>query len=559
MADEGNQARQDLEQLLKEYRNVEANRKAYAEESVQVIRKQEARLTKMKKEKEKLKSEIELESRFQPKSGENSKLAQLKQQDAEFKQRIENEKQNHIEMNKRIRYMKDKILEQRKTMGGVNASHDNQRMIQKQIRILENRLDKALVKFNEGLSHNKELRETIDNLRRERVVFDDIYRKLEKELIDKKRQMADVIEKSNQAYEERDSWQLEVASLQQQASKEAVEHEAAMSELNKVLAEQVDLLEQQEEEEEEDQEELTRRNKDGLSLAQDKAAVQFSMDKVKSYKQAFDRILSAMGMEPTEEGDEEEIGRIEELVTKFIKTEDQNFSLFNYVNEQNNEIERLTDQNNTLDQEIVKYTNETGDDSGQHQQLLKELETKLHNTEAMAERYEMRYNEAQKTVNSLKIAIQSLFEKIDCSSSGMAEMLADSIVTEANMMQFLGMIEQRTNEIIQDKVLGLQPSSPRASEAHPSPRPMSGVRPMTGASVQSNGGMMLGTGPAAPMGTDAIRVSPPSLDDYSSESDGDDMDDSDTRPLTLKELKDKTLKNIAMKNTQQKGRRRRKN
>ena len=42
-------------------------------------------------------------------------------------------------------------------MGGVNAARENQLMVQKQIRILENRLDKALVKFNEALAHNKEL------------------------------------------------------------------------------------------------------------------------------------------------------------------------------------------------------------------------------------------------------------------------------------------------------------------------------------------------------------------------------------------------------------------
>ena len=70
-------------------------------------------------------------------------------------------------------------------MGGVNAARENQLMVQKQIRILENRLDKALVKFNEALAHNKNLREEIDNLRRERVVFDNIYRKLEKELHEK--------------------------------------------------------------------------------------------------------------------------------------------------------------------------------------------------------------------------------------------------------------------------------------------------------------------------------------------------------------------------------------
>ena len=46
-------------------------------------------------------------------------------------------------------------------MGGVNAAKEGQKMIQKQVRILENRLDKALVKFNEALANNKRLREVL--------------------------------------------------------------------------------------------------------------------------------------------------------------------------------------------------------------------------------------------------------------------------------------------------------------------------------------------------------------------------------------------------------------
>jgi coiled-coil domain-containing protein 63/114 len=82
-----------------------------------------------------------------------------------------------------------------------------------QVRILENRLDKALTKFNEALSHNKSLRQEIDDLRRERTVFDGIYHKLEKDLVDKKKQMATIIELSNMAYEQRDNSQMEVSVL----------------------------------------------------------------------------------------------------------------------------------------------------------------------------------------------------------------------------------------------------------------------------------------------------------------------------------------------------------
>jgi hypothetical protein len=47
------------------------------------------------------------------------------------------------------------------------------------------------------------MRLSIDNLRRERLVFDNIYHKFERELIEHKKQMADIIETSNAAYEAR--------------------------------------------------------------------------------------------------------------------------------------------------------------------------------------------------------------------------------------------------------------------------------------------------------------------------------------------------------------------
>ena len=56
-------------------------------------------------------------------------------------------------------------------------------------------------------------REEIDNLRRERVVFDQINAKLAFELHEKKKEMAQIIEISNIAYEARDQAQNEMALL----------------------------------------------------------------------------------------------------------------------------------------------------------------------------------------------------------------------------------------------------------------------------------------------------------------------------------------------------------
>merc|ERR1719235_343069 len=107
--------------------------------------------------------------------------------------------------------------------------------IAKQIRILEDRLNAGLQKFNIAIAANKKLRDEIDTLRRERAVFDDIYRKLEIELQQKKKEMANIIEQANAAYEARDQAQAQMATLKQQADKEHQEFEKEWKELGRLI------------------------------------------------------------------------------------------------------------------------------------------------------------------------------------------------------------------------------------------------------------------------------------------------------------------------------------
>ncbi len=357
-------------------------------------------------------------------------LASLHDQGDLYTQKIEVENRNVKAMDEQIQLLKQKILYQRKHMGGVNAARENQAMIQKQIRILENRLDKALVKFNEALAHNKQLREEIDNLRRERVVFDNIYRKLERELHDKKKQMSNIIELSNLAYEQRDAAQMEVAAIEAQNRKEQEDFEQNMAEMGRLIERKRNTGSNADDPSAgnmtmDDEAKLkTKVNKGAWGIAKEKVAIQVSIEKVQNFEEAFNKIKAATG-----------INDIEELVRTFIKNEDQNFSLFNYVNEQTNEIEKLEEGIALLKEEEQKYAQESGDDVHQHKQLLRDLELRLQSTESMAERYELKCTEAQKTINSLKMGIHSIFTRIGCASSVGSEILADSNVTEANMMQ----------------------------------------------------------------------------------------------------------------------------
>ena len=137
-----------------------------------------------------------------------------------YKRKIETEERRLEELDRQSKIMHVKILESQVQCGGKDANKIQDMKTTKQIRILENRLDHALVRFNDALAVNKLLREEIDHLRSERVVFDNINSKLAKELHDKKKEMALIIEQSNIAYEARDQANSEMALLKAQADKE---------------------------------------------------------------------------------------------------------------------------------------------------------------------------------------------------------------------------------------------------------------------------------------------------------------------------------------------------
>merc|ERR1712078_149526 len=109
----------------------------------------------------------------------------------------------------------------------------------------------------------------------------------------------------------------------------------------------------------EEEEDLAHRvNKAAWFLSKEKANIQISKEKVRTYKEAFEQIKATTG-----------IFDIDELVKTFIAHEEHNFSLFNYVNSQTHELEEDIEQ---LKREQIAFGRDgpgaTGDD-GQHKQL----------------------------------------------------------------------------------------------------------------------------------------------------------------------------------------------
>lgn len=425
------------------------------DQPMQRVLRQRELIDSMKHENEVLKLDLTRESREARRSTSSlaaTDISRLQDEASRYIQKIEVERKKVEEIEAEIGKYQEKILEQKARMGGVNAAQVNNQLIQKQIRVLEYRMDKSLIKFNETLAQNKVLRTRIDEYRRERVVFDAIYKKLERDLHEKKKEMSAIIEDSKNAYQARDKSQSEMATLQQHAEKEKADFEAEFKELGDLIKSQQQMLEQlrlkqfdrsQDKmktlsitSEESNNEMLMMQNTMGMGLGmggmnawggsngKDKSTLPLSQEKIHSYEDAIKRIQESAG-----------IYDINEIVTRFLEAEEQNFSLFNYVNDINSEIERLEHSISDMRNQIEKYRGQGMSTDTQRKKTLRDLDEKLQKTDKKADEYEERYQQAVRTITQLKNGIHSIFTRIGAASTSVDEILGNQGVTESNMMQ----------------------------------------------------------------------------------------------------------------------------
>eukprot|EP00929_Paragymnodinium_shiwhaense_P124453 TRINITY_DN99_c0_g2_i1.p1 TRINITY_DN99_c0_g2~~TRINITY_DN99_c0_g2_i1.p1 ORF type:complete len:568 (-),score=251.93 TRINITY_DN99_c0_g2_i1:30-1670(-) len=515
---------QEIAELQRKFRVLENDKRAYSEDSQGIIRKQRATIEKLTRENRKMKGELqETRGGSTGTATENrmnlDKITHLTDQKESLLLKMDATADENSRLSGQLDLTAEKIKTVREEMskhGGANAALENHKATQKQIRVLENRLDKALQKFNEAIAANKKLREQIDTLRRERLVFDDIYKKLENELKMKKMEMASIIEQANAAYEARDAAQAQMAALKQQADKEHSEFEKEWRELGRLIesdkrmkefmrgkarqaATEQRTLEQQQHEEERQRKSAAKGFDASRSLAQ--ASTNATVEKVMSLEEAFAKIQAATG-----------ICDIDELVQTFVSGEDQNFGLFKFNNLLRVEIEQLETNISELKEEYITLSGTSNrKEDTEKLKILESLEERWTDIDRKADSFDIKYQEAQQTLTHLRAQIDQIFNKVGCVPEDLPTGCGGGI-SEANMMSYLACIEHRASELLK-----LYDALGEGEDEEPQ-------RPAKAAS------------------TTTIPRLPSTVEDYS--DDEDDEDEDDQRPFTRDELKAKTLKGI---------------
>ena len=150
----------------------------------------------------------------------SAQIETFQQQGDLYTKKIEIEKRRISELDKKLQSAKGRLSTARRSMGGVNEAQDQMRFKQRHMHVLENKLEKTIVRLNEATAFNQQKRRDIEDLRREKLQRDAIEKSQMNKLNAKKVELVEIIEQSQRAMEARDLARAQIVALKKRIGHE---------------------------------------------------------------------------------------------------------------------------------------------------------------------------------------------------------------------------------------------------------------------------------------------------------------------------------------------------
>ena len=440
------EAQMELSHLQRQYRCLRNDRRMYTDETENTLRKQKITIEALVKEKKELEAMMHVASSRQNEKFDQrnvEKLVELLEREAQAQEELKKEKEAIAGVDEKVAAMREKINQQSKKMGGSKDVYQEKHVANMKLtRILENRLDEMTKKFSIALTGNLKLREHINHVEGQKARFLDLHKRLQAELIEGKKEIDRISEVATTHFTIRDEAQHRMASLRERADREMAVYNAEIKDVKRILEHDRKLRKF-----------MTTKAEDRASILEDELMVRAIkkyeaqlnglQQETSKFEEIFDKIKEATGIEDTDT-----------LVESFIENEDRNFALYNYVNNMNTEIENLKDDIRRLKDEIELIKKEGVDSDVHRKEILNELEQKMVEVTDELTLVNKEYRASRRQLELLKPKVESVFNSIECDRSSIAELLGIGVsIDDNNIMQYLGIIEQKCNELLQNKAL----------------------------------------------------------------------------------------------------------
>jgi Ca2+-binding EF-hand superfamily protein len=422
------------------------------------------------------------------------------------------------------------------------------------IKAIEYKLDKAIGKFNLVNHENKDLRERIDEIRRERIQLNQVFRKSIEDIRGCTKGIFQIKSEEDDAKNVVEDIKVRISALAKQRERG-----------RKGFGEEVERLKIQTKKEDREKKETEvkmkrdadERDKDRRKYLIADEELNFSeatmmkrilklaflntiqrrhikqhQKNIEIFEQAFATIKSTTG-----------ISDIEEIVKIFVKLEERNFSLLTYVNQLNREIEALEKRNKELDSSIKDQRQAEEDAELRRRQELSDLDLQIQRTQASTQDNLETLNSHTEILTEVKPVVMYIAEKIDREGRGHTPLPREGQDDILSVLTWIETALGKWREYVPE----------REGDKHFKPFPCT-----VSASVKALAPKRFGQLPAPLLRQqDLPSANFSALTTDTRGKDGADSDSSEedyeSRPWSLKDLREKTRETIAKRKLKKRG------
>jgi hypothetical protein len=383
-------------------------------------------------------------------TGKDSEINKLELQVADLRRKHDDVRHQCQFRQKELDTMQDKLKDLEKEMDKLK---DDDTPLTRNIRTLENRLDKAMIKYNEAQSIRKTYEQIVKRLKEERIGFDNQLAAIERTLKAKEKDLEELVLMSHDAQHAKEVAKAELLKLEHQLMEEKKQREKELADRRALVQQKVEMNQRMEKRDKMRREMAmveggeqgggdgdAGMKKNMFSTAFHSALNEHVMEeeqkKITTYEEAFRKIKDATG-----------VSDVNEVIQKFLTQDETHNNLVVMTKEAQARIDALNEEKTQAKAKVeeIKYS---GTGSLGSRRIVDEFESHLSEASSKCERNKQKYERIAKILINVKSGVEHLADKLEpITVEQEAVVMTDSTVVEvlaqceAKLMRLMDSLE----------------------------------------------------------------------------------------------------------------------
>jgi hypothetical protein len=383
-------------------------------------------------------------------TGKDSEINKLELQVADLRHKHDDVRHQCQFRQKELDTMQDKLKDLEKEMDKLK---DDDTPLTRNIRTLENRLDKAMIKYNEAQSIRKTYEQIVKRLKEERIGFDNQLAAIERTLKAKEKDLEELVLMSHDAQHAKEVAKAELLKLEHQLMEEKKQREKELADRRALVQQKVEMNQRMEKRDKMRREMAmveggeqgggdgdAGMKKNMFSTAFHSALNEHVMEeeqkKITTYEEAFRKIKDATG-----------VSDVNEVIQKFLTQDETHNNLVVMTKEAQARIDALNEEKTQAKAKVeeIKYS---GTGSLGSRRIVDEFESHLSEASSKCERNKQKYERIAKILINVKSGVEHLADKLEpITVEQEAVVMTDSTVVEvlaqceAKLMRLMDSLE----------------------------------------------------------------------------------------------------------------------